>query len=990
MNTRTQTRIFSAFLAMVMVMLLIPVGVLPISAETSAGEDDSSTTDASTIEDESNSSDGLLGLGITFSGEGTAEDPYIIDSKETFCAMYLEPDAHYSLVSNIVFEDSDFAEGGICEGGWQTINTFGGVLNGNGYAISNLQGSNGGFIATNKGTVTSIRFLNTSLKKSNYGTFGVIANYNMSAGVITQCYAEINSSARVTSSDYAGGLVGSNSGTVSGCSTAGRLTVSGAQSDYTWINGVGGIVGYNSGTVVRCYNRANIDVYNSGYITEYVYVGGIAGQGRVSDCRSECSIYVSVRLDYDIYYGEFTAGYQNYATNCYGNVNFSKASLGNNRASIVSTKSNCYTPNSLSTEKKWLESSYKNFDFIDTWMIKNGEPVPQGMMDADGNCYTKVSFYDEIAEDGSHVGESKYANQYGEVIAEALPLTCTCDTTVWQYDDNVHYHTCSCGKKFNTAEHVRNSDDKDCEASECIYCGKAMPALFSHTRNSEHKDCEDSTCIYCDMAMPAPYSHTRNSEDANCEVSTCIYCGKEMPAIDVHYVDAWSADIYRLANFTVEWGSYGSFVYDYSADEGIEIHPHSDVYYNGWFSYSDYGYGECIVTAMRTITLEFSYYTSGYYYTELVISKNGNVIYTASGSSSTKTNSISLVEGDVVTFTASGCGSNCIAKFKLLTPCEKSAMYVQIPITDLSCTNDNYGSGYYCANCNQKVTPEHEWDGGVITTEPTCVAEGVKTYTCTECRDTKTEAVAKLTVHAWDNGAITTAPTYTQKGVMTITCTTCGETKTETLPMLEVTETSPKIVVSDRMTCAGATLRVPISLENNPGVTLMGLTVTFDTDVLELIDVDDTGLLKGATFGNVLKSPYGLTWMDALATENNHENGTIAVLVFRVKDTAALGDTTITVTYDRRNINNAALKEVSFAVVNGNVTVADYLIGDLNADGAISLGDAAIMCRYLAGWEDYQSIDTAPADINGDGMVSLADVTILSRYLAGWEGVTLG
>ena len=36
MNTRTQTRIFSAFLAMVMVVLLIPVGMLPISAETTA------------------------------------------------------------------------------------------------------------------------------------------------------------------------------------------------------------------------------------------------------------------------------------------------------------------------------------------------------------------------------------------------------------------------------------------------------------------------------------------------------------------------------------------------------------------------------------------------------------------------------------------------------------------------------------------------------------------------------------------------------------------------------------------------------------------------------------------------------------------------------------------------------------------------------------------------------------------------------------------
>ena len=38
---------------------------------------------------------------------------------------------------------------------------------------------------------------------------------------------------------------------------------------------------------------------------------------------------------------------------------------------------------------------------------------------------------------------------------------------------------------------------------------------------------------------------------------------------------------------------------------------------------------------------------------------------------------------------------------------------------------------------------DHTWDDGVITTEPTVDAEGVKTYTCA-CGETKTEAVAKL------------------------------------------------------------------------------------------------------------------------------------------------------------------------------------------------------------------------------------------------------
>ena len=40
--------------------------------------------------------------------------------------------------------------------------------------------------------------------------------------------------------------------------------------------------------------------------------------------------------------------------------------------------------------------------------------------------------------------------------------------------------------------------------------------------------------------------------------------------------------------------------------------------------------------------------------------------------------------------------------------------------------------------------PEHTWDDGVVTTEATVDAEGVKTYTCSVCGETKTEAIDKL------------------------------------------------------------------------------------------------------------------------------------------------------------------------------------------------------------------------------------------------------
>ena len=63
---------------------------------------------------------------------------------------------------------------------------------------------------------------------------------------------------------------------------------------------------------------------------------------------------------------------------------------------------------------------------------------------------------------------------------------------------------------------------------------------------------------------------------------------------------------------------------------------------------------------------------------------------------------------------------------------------------------DSYGTAkYVCLNCGEQkeelATPRwHKWDNGVVTTEPTDETDGVRTYTCSRCRETRTEAIARL------------------------------------------------------------------------------------------------------------------------------------------------------------------------------------------------------------------------------------------------------
>ncbi len=71
-----------------------------------------------------------------------------------------------------------------------------------------------------------------------------------------------------------------------------------------------------------------------------------------------------------------------------------------------------------------------------------------------------------------------------------------------------------------------------------------------------------------------------------------------------------------------------------------------------------------------------------------------------------------------------------------------------------------------------------------ITAEATCVTDGVKTYTCSGCGNTYTEAIPhNENAHNWDNGA-------EAEGITTYTCLNgCGQTKT-TVNAKTVTETA--------------------------------------------------------------------------------------------------------------------------------------------------------------------------------------------------------
>ena len=102
-----------------------------------------------------------------------------------------------------------------------------------------------------------------------------------------------------------------------------------------------------------------------------------------------------------------------------------------------------------------------------------------------------------------------------------------------------------------------------------------------------------------------------------------------------------------------------------------------------------------------------------------------------------------------------------------------------------TCTEEGYSGDLYCKDCNKLLKKgetipktDHKWDKGKVTTKPTCTEPGVKTYTCTRCKTTRTETIAK-TGH--DPIAVPgKEPTCTETGLTEgKECKICGATLVE-------------------------------------------------------------------------------------------------------------------------------------------------------------------------------------------------------------------
>lgn len=223
---------------------------------------------------------------------GTEENPYKINNLDDLIAFRTRVNGGttYEGLFIKLMDDID------CGSTWTPIGTFSnnfkGTFDGNNktitYVIPSTSSSYQGLFGyTNGATVKNLNVDATITQTGYSGSVGCIIA-RQEGGTVTGCSA---TGTITTESNYIGGIVGRNYGSVSNISSCtSSVNITSSKSNFNYI---GGIIGYfyTAGTVVECSASGNI------YAPEETgtYVGGIAGYTTASTSISYCNFTGHVR-----------------------------------------------------------------------------------------------------------------------------------------------------------------------------------------------------------------------------------------------------------------------------------------------------------------------------------------------------------------------------------------------------------------------------------------------------------------------------------------------------------------------------------------------------------------------------------------------------------------------------------------------------------------------------------------------------------------------
>ena len=332
-------------------------------------------------------------------------------------------------------------------------------------------------------------------------------------------------------------------------------------------------------------------------------------------------------------------------------------------------------------------------------------------------------------------------------------------------------------------------------------------------------------------------------------------------------------------------------------------------------------------------------------------------------------------EPGVMTYTCQSCQTTKTAAVDAL-----GHKLDETPAKEETCTEPGNSLYYTCQRCGKFfsdagwqneieegswVIPakDHDWDDGVVTQEPTCLEDGVRTFTCRSCQTTKTETEKAPGAH--DFAAVSATPASADKdGVLHLACTRCKEESTESFTFDAAAVQLTVGTADGSAKIHRGTIEVPVTL-TGAAVNGMAMTVVYDETRLTLTDVSDGWTLSGNTVStdSAVSAGTAVTLTFTVATdEGNFVNPGDAAI--------SIGETTAQGADGAPTVGQTAGKVV--------ITKA----GDINGDGKVNVKDIVLLRRIVAKLQKETDAVPGSTDVNNDKKMNVKDIVKLRRVVA--------
>ena len=431
---------------------------------------------------------------------------------------------------------------------------------------------------------------------------------------------------------------------------------------------------------------------------------------------------------------------------------------------------------------------------------------------AEGSTTLTASLYGLTAADMPTINVYRCEHHWdqGEIITEATcteegekKFTCSIcgDEKTEKVSATGHQHTEIRNKKEATCKETGYSGDTWCkDCGKKILSGQAIAKTENHSwdagKVTTKATCTEEgektfTCSICgdkktEKVSATGHQHTeiRNKKEATCKETGysgdtwCKDCGKKIlsgQAIAKTENHSWDAGKVTTKATCTEEGEK-TFTCSICGDKKTEKvsatgHQHTEIRNKKEATCKEEGYsgdtwckdcGKKILSGQAIAKTEDHSWNQGEITKEPTCKEKGEKTFTCSICGNTKTEKVSTTDHQHME----------IRNQKNPT-----------------CKEAGYSGDTYCADCGVKIssgktiakTKNHNWDGGVITTEPTCTERGEKTFTCTICGNTDTKKV-NATGHSYGAYKVVKEPTNKRKGLKSKTCSVCGKIVYEGIP----------------------------------------------------------------------------------------------------------------------------------------------------------------------------------------------------------------